>query len=253
MSDILNLSSPNILFLITITSLFSGFVKGVVGFGMPMILITGMTVFMSPDLALGILILPTLVANVWQACRQGLAAAYQVLSDHRWFLGVGGALLLITTQMVPLLSQALFFLCLGILVVGFASLMLSGWQPKGKSRAGLLIGCALFAGVGGGLSGVWGPQTVMYLSTYNLQKQAQMRAQGVIYSLGAILLLIGHASSGVATLPALSLGTLAILPGCLGIWIGFKVQDQINQRVFRIATFSVLVLAGLNLIRRGIM
>ena len=68
-----------------------------------------------------------------------------------------------------------------------------------------------------------------------------------------ILLLIGHARSGIATLPALSLGTFAILPACLGIWIGFKVQDRINQHVFRIATLSVLVLAGINLIRRGIM
>jgi uncharacterized membrane protein YfcA len=49
------------------------------------------------------------------------------------------------------------------------------------------------------------------------------------------------------------LGTFAILPACLGIWIGFKVQDRINQHVFRIATLSVLVLAGINLIRRGIM
>jgi uncharacterized membrane protein YfcA len=252
MNETLSLSSPNILILITIIALLSGFVKGIVGFGMPMILITGMTVFMSPDMALGILILPTLIANSWQAFRQGFTAAHQVLFDHRWFLGVGGALLLITTQMVPLLSQSLFFLCLGILVVGFASLMLSGWQPKGRSRAGLSIGCALVAGIGGGLSGVWGPQTVMYLSTHNLEKQAQMRAQGVIYGLGAILLLIGHARSGIATLPALSLGTFAILPACIGIWIGFKVQDRINQHVFRIATLSVLVLAGLNLIRRGI-
>ena len=241
------------LILITIIALFSGLVKGIVGFGMPMILITGMTVFMSPDMALGILILPTLIANGWQACRQGFTAAYQVIFDHRWFLGAGGVLLLITTQLVPLLSQSLFFLCLGILVVGFASLMLSGWQPKGRSRAGLSIGCALVAGIGGGLSGVWGPQTVMYLSTQNLEKKAQMRTQGVIYGLGAILLLIGHLKSGIATLPVLSLGAFAILPACLGIWIGFKVQDRINQRVFRLTTLSVLVLAGLNLIRRGIM
>ena len=241
------------LILITIIALFSGLVKGIVGFGMPMILITGMTVFMSPDMALGILILPTLIANGWQACRQGFTAAYQVIFDHRWFLGAGGVLLLITTQLVPLLSQSLFFLCLGIFVVGFASLMLSGWQPKGRSRAGLSIGCALVAGIGGGLSGVWGPQTVMYLSTQNLEKKAQMRTQGVIYGLGAILLLIGHLKSGIATLPVLSLGAFAILPACLGIWIGFKVQDRINQRVFRLTTLSVLVLAGLNLVRRGIM
>ena len=239
--------------MITITAVLAGMVKGIVGFAMPMIFITGMTTFMGPDVALGILILPTLIGNGWQAGRQGFAAAYQALLDHRWFLGIGYTTLLVTTQMVPLLSQSLFFLYLGVLVVGFASLILSGWQPKGRSGTGLLIGCALVAGLGGGLSGVWGPPTVMYLSTHKLEKQAQMRAQGVIYGLGAILLLIGHVRSGIATLPALSLGAFAILPACLGIWVGFKIQDRINQKIFGIATLSILILAGLNLIRRGTM
>ena len=251
MNEILGLITPNILILITITAVFAGLVKGIVGFAMPMIFITGMTFFISPDVALGILILPTLVTNGWQAGRQGFAAAYQALFDHRWFLGVGYTMLLVTTQMIPFLSHSLFFLYLGILVVAFAGLILSGWQPKRRSGTGLLIGCAFVAGVGGGLSGVWGPPTVMYLSTHKLEKHTQMQAQGVIYGLGAILLLIGHVKSGIATLPALTLGTFAILPACLGIWIGFKLQDRINQRMFRLATLSVLVLAGLNLIRRG--
>ncbi len=131
-SEFFNLYAPDLLLLIAITAVFAGMVKGIVGFAMPMIFITGMTVFISPDLALGILILPTLVTNGWQAGRQGFAAAYRALYDHRWFLGVGYSMLLVTTQMVPLLSQSLFFLCLGVLVVGFASLMLSGWRPKGR-------------------------------------------------------------------------------------------------------------------------
>lgn len=252
MSEAFNLFSPELLILIAITAVFAGMVKGIVGFGMPMILISGMTVFINPNLALGILILPTLVTNGWQAGRQGFAAAFSSVYDHRWFLGVGYAVLLTTTQMVPWLSQSLFFLCLGILVVGFAGLMLSGWQPRARNETTLMIGCALVAGTGGGISGVWGPPTVMYLSMHNLDKQAQMRAQGVIYGLGAILLLMGHIRSGIATPQALILGGFSILPACFGIWIGFKIQDRINQNMFRVTTLIVLIVTGLNLIRRGL-
>ena len=63
----------------------------------------------------------------------GFSAALKSLYDHRWFLGLGYGVLLASTQLVPLLSQDLFFLCLGVLVVGFASLMLSGWSPQGRS------------------------------------------------------------------------------------------------------------------------
>jgi uncharacterized membrane protein YfcA len=85
MSEFINLYAPDVLLLIFITAVLAGMVKGIVGFAMPMIFITGMTVFISPDLALGILILPTLVTNGWQAGRQGFAAAYRALYDHRWF------------------------------------------------------------------------------------------------------------------------------------------------------------------------
>ena len=42
----------------------AGFVKGVVGFAMPLVFVSGLTTFMSAELALAGLILPTLIANV---------------------------------------------------------------------------------------------------------------------------------------------------------------------------------------------
>jgi uncharacterized membrane protein YfcA len=193
----LSLAPLDLLLWIAVTAVIAGMIKGIVGFAMPMIFITGMTIFVGPDLALGLLILPTLVTNAWQAGRQGFSAALKSLYDHRWFLGLGYGVLLASTQLVPLLSQDLFFLCLGVFVVGFASLMLSGWSPQGRSGLGLSCAYAVIGGLSGAISGVWGPPTVMYLSSYNLDKQAQMRAQGVIYGLGAVLLLFGHLGSGI--------------------------------------------------------
>jgi hypothetical protein len=48
-------------------ALFAGFVKGAVGFAMPMILVSGFAVFLPQELALAGLILPTLVTNLSQA------------------------------------------------------------------------------------------------------------------------------------------------------------------------------------------
>ena len=253
MTIIFSLFSLDLLILISITAMISGVVKGIVGFGMPMIFITSMTIFVDPTLALGILILPTLITNTWQAVRQGVYAAFETLYTQRWFLGLICVVLLIATQMVPLLSQTIFFLWLGLLVVIFASLMLIGWRPKGYNSWVLSISCAVAAGIGGGLSGVWGPPTVMYLSQQNLEKQVQVRAQGVIYGLSAILLLLGHSKSGIVTGPVIALGVFAILPACAGIWIGFKIQDRVNQDIFRVTTLIILLLAGLNLIRRSFM
>ena len=63
MTNIFNLLSLDFIALIRIASMVSGVIKGVVGFGMPMIFITFMTMYVDPALALGILILPTLTTN----------------------------------------------------------------------------------------------------------------------------------------------------------------------------------------------
>ena len=105
----------------------------------------------------------------------------------------------------------------------------------------------------GGLSGVWGPPTVVYLSQGSLKKEAQVHAQGVIYGLCAIFLLLGHAQSGIAAAPVLALGFCAIIPAFFGQWVGFKIQDSINQGLFSKITLCILLVAGLNLIRRELL
>jgi hypothetical protein len=56
-------------------TLFAGFVKGAVGFAMPLIMIAVFSSFMPPDLALAALILSVLSTNLHQSMRFGWAAA----------------------------------------------------------------------------------------------------------------------------------------------------------------------------------
>ena len=67
-------------------AVLAGLIKGMVGFGMPMILISGLSSVLPPDVALGWLILPTLVTNGWQALRQGVRAAWESIRRFRLFL-----------------------------------------------------------------------------------------------------------------------------------------------------------------------
>jgi uncharacterized membrane protein YfcA len=43
------------------------------------------------------------------------------------------------------------------------------------------------------------------------------------------------------------------VPALAGLWLGFRLQDRMDQNRFRRATLIVLVVAGLNLIRRGLL
>ncbi|MEL6377452.1 MAG: sulfite exporter TauE/SafE family protein, partial [Pseudomonadota bacterium] len=116
---------------------------------------------------------------------------------------------------------------------------------------GTEIGIGSVAGFFGGISGVWGPPTVAYLLALGTEKKEQMRTQGVIYGTGAIVLTASHLSSGVLNAATIPFSAALILPGVLGMWFGLRIQDRIDQAMFRRLTLIVLVIMGLNLVRRG--
>lgn len=236
-------------------ALLGGVVKGVVGFAMPMVVISGLSTVMPPDVALAGLILPTLVSNGWQALRQGVRAAWGSLAKYRVFLMSGMAVLLVSAQFVRVIPEPVMLLLIGVPVVIYAGFALSGRPLRLPPNPGRRVeaGIGAVAGFFGGISGVWGPPTVAMLTALDTEKTEQMRVQGVIYGMGAVLLTGAHTVSGVLNPQTVALSLALIAPALLGLWLGFRMQDRIDQRLFRRLTLAVLVLAGLNLVRRGIM
>lgn len=235
-------------------AVLAGVVKGLVGFAMPMIIISGLSSFMAPELALAGLILPTVVSNAWQALRQGLGAAWQSLKSFKTFLVVGGIVMLGSAQLITVLSQSALFLIIGVPVTTFAVLQLMGWQFNLTQRTWRAdAGVGAFAGFIGGLSGVWGPPTAAYLTAVNTPKAEQVRVQGSIYGLGAVLLFFAHLRSGVLNSETLVWSAMLVPPALLGIAIGFRVHDRVDQAMFRKLTLAVLCIAGVNLIRKGVL
>lgn len=253
MLDVFSILSPLDLTLAFAVALLAGTVKGLVGFALPMILISFLSLILPPDVALAGLILPTLVTNGMQALRQGPAAALASVARFRVFLLVGLVFLLGSAQLVAVLPMSVLLLMIGVPITGFALMQLLGLgfrlavqSPRVEAAVGA------FAGFIGGMSGVWGPPTVAYLTALDTPKAEQMRVQGVIYGLGAVALMVAHVGSGVLRAETLPLSLALVVPAVLGMRLGQRFHDRVDQATFRKATLLVLTLAGLNLIRRGL-
>lgn len=245
--------TPQDMMLALAVAFLGGWVKGIVGFAMPMILVSGLSIFLPPDLAIAGLILPTLVTNGVQALREGLPAAVSSVRQFRVFLIVGLVFLLAGAQLVSLVPARTFLLMIGIPVSFFAMIQVLGLRltlnnPSARIEAGI----GAVAGFVGGMSGIWGPPTVAYLTALNTPKAVQMRVQGVIYGLGAVALMVAHFGSGILRTETVPFSAALIAPSLVGMWIGLKLQSRIDQSVFRKVTLLVLLVAGLNLLRRGL-
>jgi len=204
--------TPATLVFILLVGLFAGLVKGLVGFGMPMIIISGVSSVISPELALATLILPTLISNGVQALRQGMQAAVASVVAFRRFLIAGFVMLLISAQFVLWLPQSVLLAVIGVPVTFFAAIQLAGRPLRFSATSKPVeLGIGAVAGTMGGLSGIWG-----------------LRAE---------------------TAP---LSVLMVVPALIGISLGNRVQDRIDQAMFRTITLWVLLIAGLNLLRRAV-
>ena len=181
--------------------LLAGIVKGAVGFAMPMIAMAGIGSFLPAQTALGLIILPIFLSNLWQTLRQGLGPAVET-GRRFWRLNlILVVLIAAVAQAVPGMSSEALFLALGVIVSAAAALQLAGWRPAapGTPRARTLAeaGTGVLAGISGGLSGVWGPPVLFYLIALRLRPVEQVRAQGLSFFLGSCVLLAAHLSSGL--------------------------------------------------------
>lgn len=248
----LHLSPLVWLFTIAITCL-AGFVKGVVGFAMPMVMVSGLGTALSPELALAAVILPTLISNVPQAFRNGLAASRDALLSHWRYVVVVSAFIVVSAQLVNILHPRTLYAAIGIPVTLFAIAELSGRRVRfqARHRRVMELGLGTVAGLIGGVSGIWGPPTVIYLTSLNTPKREQLQVQGIVFGFGSITLTSAHIGSGVLNAETVPFSAMLVVPALMGMAAGMYVSDRMDQERFRQATLVVLVVAGLNLIRRS--
>jgi uncharacterized protein len=232
-----------------------GFAKGIVGFALPLIALSGLGSFLPFEVALGLLIVPTLVSNAFQAMRNGLAAAWESVLVHWRLLVILVVMIAICAQLVVVLPEWALFGLLGVFVTLFGASQLAGWRPRLQParRRVWEVAAGLIGGFFGGIAAIFGPPVVMYLLAAEVQKVEMVRVQALCFLAGSLVLVGAHLASGVLNPVTLPMSAALVLPTLAAMFAGYMVQDRLDQEVFRTITLIVLVVAGLNLVRRAVM
>lgn len=254
MTDIFGGLAPATFALALAITLFAGFVKGAVGFAMPLIMVSAFSAFLPPQMAVAGLILPTLVTNLSQAFRQGIPAAVETSMTYRRFLIGTVVFILVSAPLVTVIPKETFLLTLGLPITAFAALQLTG-VPLAlpiHHRTRAEWGLGILGGLYGGISGIWGPPLLVYLLSIRAPKTEAVRAQGVVFLIGAVALLIAHLRTGVANVHSLAFSAALVVPAVIGLALGYRLQDRLDPERFRRWTQVLLVLTGLNLVRQAI-
>jgi uncharacterized membrane protein YfcA len=227
------------------TFLLAGFVKGVIGLGVPTVSLALLTVTLGMKPAMALLLLPSLVTNLWQAFAGG---AFLAIVRRTWSLLL--AMCLAAWVGVHLLTRAdtaLLSGLLGALLCVYAALGLARPQipAPGRHETWLSPLVGVVNGVLTGLTGSFVVPGVPYLQSLGLGRDALVQAMGIMFTVSTLALAVSL--SGQSLLPGdlWLLSLAAVLPALLGMVLGQVFRQLLSEAVFRRVFFISLVILGL--------
>lgn len=231
----------------------AGLCKGVLGVGLPLIGVPVLATFLSARDTVAIMWLSLVVANAWQAFQGGgagavLARFWPVLATMA--LGAwAGTLLLVS------LDENLLLATVGAIVMTFSAMSLARPQfalPAHLERpVGLGIGLA--AGLLLGIALHLGPLLIILFVALRLPKETFIRATGVTFLAGVLLIGAFYAAYGVFEIRHLLPMIAATVPVAVGTLTGQVLRAHVNEARFRKWLFVLLIAIGANLIRKGLL
>ena len=244
--------SPDLLALVFAALFLGGLVKGTVGVGLPLVVVSLLGSFLNPKLAVVLVALPVVVANVWQCVRSGVAIeAFRRFWPLIFFFVV---FTWVGAQLLASMRTDLLLGVLGMIVVCFSLLTLVQpdfrLTPRYERVAGPGVG--VFAGLLNGVSTVNGPPLIMYLVALGLRKDNFIGSYGLIALAGSVPLVLSYIGVGLMGTAEFGASALALVPALAGVVVGERLRKRIDANLFRKVLLAVLIVLGLNLIRRGL-
>ncbi|MES1162828.1 MAG: sulfite exporter TauE/SafE family protein [Rhizobacter sp.] len=242
------LNSPFLWAAIAAVFLLGGFVKGVVGLGLPTITMGLLSVVMLPAQAAALLVVPSLVTNLWQIGGPGFVALMR-----RLFGMLAGVCAGVALGAGWLSGGGWASMALGLALIVYAALGLLHWRLHVRPAFELWLGPVI--GVSTGLvtaaTGVFVIPAVPYLQALGLEKDELVRALGLSFLVSTIALGVSLGADGALQTSALLGSAIAVAPALLGMGAGQWLRGRVRSETFKTIFFAGLLLLGIYLALRG--
>jgi uncharacterized membrane protein YfcA len=244
------------LVVISLTFVLAGFVKGVIGLGLPTVGMGLLAVVITPAQAAALLVVPSFATNVWQAVGARtvplLRRTWPMLLGScvgTWGLGfwAGPALLTADNGMRASIGLGIVLALYGVL--GLSSLQFSvpvRLEPWLSPLIGVITGLVTAA------TGVYMIPSAPYLQAIGLQKDDLVLAMGISFTVSTLALAAILVANGALQTSVAGASLLALVPALMGMSLGQWVRGRVSPRVFRTCFFAGSLILGAHLVLRAL-
>ena len=226
----------------------AGTVKGVLGLGLPTISLALLTVAIDLPSAMSIMLVPSLITNIWQAV---IGGNFKSTLIRIWpFILFAFGTIWIGALFLTRINLFLLSSLLGGLLIVYSVLNLSGFRFVVEARnefwVGGLLGC--INGIFTGMTGSFVVPGIMYLQGINLKRDALIQAMGMLFMVSTFALALSLQQNRFLSFNHGVLSCLCLFPAIVGMVIGQKIRNKLPEKIFRKVFFSSLLVLGVYLL-----
>ena len=233
--------------------LLAGFVKGVIGLGLPTVSIGLLGLLMTPSQAAALLVVPSLVTNVWQAAAGG---GLMTLARRLWPLLAGICVgTFIGAALLPHDDSGRATVWLGLALVLYAAFgFVKGHfavPPHAETWLGLLVGAA--TGALTVATGIFVIPGTPYIQSLTFDRDKLVQALGLSFTVSTITLALALAYAGPVRSSLAWPSIVALAAALAGMGLGQLIRGRVKEETFRLCFFVGLMLLGTDLALRGLL
>lgn len=227
-----------------------GFVKGIVGMGLPLVALALLTTMIGLREAIALMLVPVLATNLWQATVGG---AFWDLTWRLWPLLAATALFTwVGAGVLARADSTVLAAVLGTILSLYAAFGLTRPQlpPPGRHERWMTPAVGVLAGLATGMTGTFVVPGTMYLQALGLKRDHLVQALGIAFVVVTLALGVALAGHGLLPRELAGMSVMALAPTVLGVGLGLMVRRRLSEAIFRKVFFLSLLVVGLQLAAR---
>jgi len=232
------------LIMIAVALTIAGFVKGVIGLGLPTVSIGLLATQMPPAQALAIVIVPAIVTNIWQTF---VGPYLRDIIRRLWPLMVGTVIgILACSGMMTGPYARISTVVLGLLLVIYGAISLGQVrfavaEPNQKWVGGIV---GLITGAISATTGVQVIPSMPFMQAIGMEKDELVQALGVFFTTATIALSFNLTAAGLLTTATALPGGIALVCAFGGMFLGQALRARMDQDSFRRWFLIAMMLLG---------
>ena len=237
----------SLLIFIAAVFLLAGFVKGVIGLGLPTVSMGLLAVAMPPAHALAIVIAPGILTNIWQT----FAGPYFLgIVKRLWPLLLSLAVgIWLNADMMTGPYARYGTILIGVLLVIYAIVSLRKVaitvRPRDEKWVGGVIG--FVTGVISAATGVQVIPSMPFMQALGMKKDELIQALGVFFTIATVAQAFNLSAAGILDESTALPGVVALAASFSGMAIGQAVRTRLEPETFRHWFLIAMILLGIYL------